>query len=102
MNRRPLPSAGELTSFGAVNPLATLESCSAIRPFPISGTGGVGVGVGSARRLASGERSRADSMTRSTGLRCHDDRTTPFPPGAVMCDFPEENAVAIDLMFGCM
>ena len=49
MKRRPLPSAGELTSSGAVKPLAKVESLSATDAFRMSGTGGVGVGVGSAR-----------------------------------------------------
>src|SRR5438876_8837929 len=81
MKRRPLPSAGELTSSGAVNPLATVEKFSRIDPFWISGTGGVGVGVGSALRPASDVRSRRDNTARAARFRFNDIRPARLQAG---------------------
>src|SRR2546430_14482531 len=78
MESRPVPSEGELTSIGAVSPLATVEKFSRIDPFWISGTGGVGVGVGvgSAMRPASDVRSRRDNIARAARFRFNDIRPT--------------------------
>src|SRR5712691_6737144 len=81
MKRRPLPSAGELTSSGAVNPLATVENFNLIGPFVISGTGGVGVGVGSALRSVSDVTSRRANTARAARFRFNDIRATRLQAG---------------------
>ena len=89
MKRRPVPSAGEVSSSGAVNPLATVASLTLMDPWWMSGTGGVGVGVGvlAVTLPISDVRSRRD--TAATAV-------------VVTRDILGKNAVMFDLLFDCM
>src|SRR5439155_21678604 len=62
-------------------PLATVENFNLIGPFVISGTGGVGVGVGSALRPASDVRSRRDNTARAARFRFNDIRPARLQAG---------------------
>src|SRR6266704_884296 len=103
MKRRPLPSAGELTSSGAVNPLATVENFNLIGPFVISGTGGVGVGVGSALRFVSDMTNKRD--TAAIAARFEKLRSIRCCLPTVVVTFNvlgNMDVVAVNLLFGCM
>ena len=88
MKRRPLPSAAEVSSSGAVNPLATVVSLTLMDPRSMSGTGGVGVGVGVlAVALPVSDRKSKRNTTAAV---------------AVTCDILRKTAVMFDLLFDCM
>src|SRR6266849_6133408 len=103
MKRRPVPSAGEVSSSGAVNPLATVASLTLMEPWWMSGTGGVGVGVGAATvtlPLMPNNRDTAAIAARFEKLR------------SIRCCLPTVvvtfnvlgniDAVAVALLFDCM
>ena len=88
MKRRPVLSAAEVSSSGAVNPLATVASVILMDPRSMSGTGGVGVGVGvlAVALPVSDRRSQRDTTAAV----------------AVTCDILGKIAVMFDSLFECM
>src|SRR5882724_9385577 len=103
MKRRPLPSAGELTSSGAVNPLATVASFNWIGPCWMIGSGGVGPGMGAALRFVSDMTNNRD--TAAIAARFETLRSIRCCLPTVVVTFNvlgNMDVIAVNLLFGCV
>src|SRR5439155_21877307 len=91
MRGRPVPSAVEVSSSGAVTPLATVSSPTWMDPCLISGTGGVGSGP--ATLFAPTAQDEVAVKSKIPAAQMHAKRFNALP---------NMDSVAVGLLFDCM